>query len=413
MQTLQSFLIEFWYMICSMAPYLLLGFLIAGLLHVFVPKKFFSRYLSKQNKFSVLFAALLGIPLPLCSCGVIPTAVGLKSGKASEGAVASFLIATPQTGIDSILATYSLMGLAFALVRPFAALVTGICGGILVNRLVKVPVSEENVPKETKVAGKNKILAVLHYSFVEMLQNIGLRLLVGLVLATMITLFLPEGFFLRFKDYPLLQMGVILLIAVPMYVCSTGSIPIAASLILKGLSPGAALVLLMAGPAVNLASVLVVGKTLGRRFTCIYVLTIVFGAVFFGLLVNMFQDIFLSGINAVTNPDCCAVNMHSVTPFKTICALIFCLLLINVLIMKLFSRFKKTELSSGEFVFRVEGMNCSHCKMAVEQAALSLQSVSWAEADVERKTLKIKGNADFNELKSAIEKAGFTFKGLC
>lgn len=120
----------------EMSPYLLLGFLIAGILHVFVPKGFYTRYLSKDNKFSVLWAALLGIPLPLCSCGVIPTAIGLKNERASKGAVASFLIATPQTGIDSILATFSMMGLGFAIVRPAAALVTGICGGLLVNRLV-------------------------------------------------------------------------------------------------------------------------------------------------------------------------------------------------------------------------------------------------------------------------------------
>ena len=120
----------------AMSPYLLLGFLIAGVLHVFVPKRFYTRYLSRDNKLSVLWAALLGVPLPLCSCGVIPTAVGLKNDGASKGAVASFLIATPQTGIDSILATFSLMGLGFAVTRPVAALVTGICGGILVNRLV-------------------------------------------------------------------------------------------------------------------------------------------------------------------------------------------------------------------------------------------------------------------------------------
>ena len=115
----------------EMSPYLLLGFLIAGLLHVFVPRSFYNRYLSRDNKFSVFYAALLGIPLPLCSCGVIPTAIGLKNEKASNGAVASFLIATPQTGIDSILATFSVLGLGFAILRPMAALVTGVCGGLL------------------------------------------------------------------------------------------------------------------------------------------------------------------------------------------------------------------------------------------------------------------------------------------
>ena len=121
----------------EMSPYLLLGFLIAGILHVAVPQRFYTRFLSRDNKFSVLWAALLGIPLPLCSCGVIPTAIGLRNEKASKGAVASFLIATPQTGIDSILATFSVLGLGFAIIRPAAALVTGVCGGLLVNLLVK------------------------------------------------------------------------------------------------------------------------------------------------------------------------------------------------------------------------------------------------------------------------------------
>ena len=121
----------------QMSPYLLLGFLIAGILHVFVPGRFYSRYLSRSNRLSVLYAALIGVPLPLCSCGVIPTAIGLRNERASKGAVASFLIATPQTGIDSILATFSVLGLGFAIIRPAAALITGVCGGLLVNRFVK------------------------------------------------------------------------------------------------------------------------------------------------------------------------------------------------------------------------------------------------------------------------------------
>ena len=125
---MNHFLLSLLNVVCEMAPYLLLGFLIAGVLHVFVPQKFYAKYLSRNNKLSVVWASLLGIPLPLCSCGVIPTAIGLKNEKASKGAIASFLISTPQTGIDSILATFSLMGLGFAIIRPTAALITGICG---------------------------------------------------------------------------------------------------------------------------------------------------------------------------------------------------------------------------------------------------------------------------------------------
>ena len=189
----------------AMSPYLLLGFLIAGVLHVFVPKRFYARYLSRDNKLSVLWAALLGIPLPLCSCGVIPTAVGLKNEGASKGAVASFLIATPQTGIDSILATFSLMGLGFAVTRPVAALVTGLCGGILVNRLVPEASDANHASLVTHHSEKgNRLFRVLKYAYFDMIQDIGVRLAVGLLIAAFIGVVVPDAFFLTFGSQPLL-----------------------------------------------------------------------------------------------------------------------------------------------------------------------------------------------------------------
>ena len=227
---MQSFFTSLLNVVCEMAPYLLLGFLIAGVLHVFVPQKFYANYLSRNNKLSVLWAALLGIPLPLCSCGVIPTT---------------------------------------------AALITGICGGLLVNRLVHENDIKDDTTSSCQVENGNRIWRVLKYAFYDMLRDIGLRLLIGLVVAALIQVAVPDEFFLSFGSQPLLQMLVILVIAVPMYICSTGSIPVAAALMMKGLSPGAALVMLMAGPAVNLASILVVHKSMGRRFTSIYLMTIV------------------------------------------------------------------------------------------------------------------------------------------
>ena len=144
-----------------MSPYLLLGFLFAGLLHSFVPSKLYHKYLSKPTFGSVVNAALLGIPLPLCSCGVIPTAMSLRREGASKGATTSFLIATPQTGVDSILATYGMMGLPFAIVRPVAALVTGICGGFLVNRFVKADDGGQVSETTCKVESGNRLWRVL------------------------------------------------------------------------------------------------------------------------------------------------------------------------------------------------------------------------------------------------------------
>ena len=391
-----------------MAPYLLLGFLIAGVLHVFVPQKFYAKYLSRNNKLSVVWAALLGIPLPLCSCGVIPTAIGLKNEKASKGAIASFLIATPQTGIDSILATFSLMGLGFAIIRPTAALITGVCGGLLVNRLVHDNDVVDTDSCSCQAEKGNRIWRVLKYAYYDMLRDIGLRLLIGLVVAALIQVAVPDEFFLQFGSQPLLQMLVLLVIAVPMYICSTGSIPVAAALMMKGLSPGAALVMLMAGPAVNLASILVVHKSMGRRFTSIYLMTIVGFAILFGLLLNA------KGIDftVAAQNDCCTSTPVLPGTFKLICATILTLLIIFALMMKLFSKFTSKEtLAPDVVVYRVEDMHCSHCEAAVVRAVEEVPGVEKAKASASANTLTIKGPATEEAIRTAVEGIGYTFKG--
>lgn len=393
--------------ICEMAPYLLLGFFIAGLLHVFVPRTFYTKYLSQNNRFSVLWAALMGVPLPLCSCGVIPTAIGLKKEKASNGAIASFLIATPQTGIDSILATFSLMGLGFAIIRPAAALITGVCGGWLVNLLVK-----ENTVSNTSAAchveGGHPLWRALKYAYYDMIQDIGLRLVIGLVVAALIQVVVPDEFFLLFGHQPLLQMLVILLIAIPMYVCSTGSIPIAAALIMKGLSPGAALVMLIAGPAVNLASILVVQKAMGHRFTWIYLSTIVVFSIIFGLLLNATGQEFCTMSIQHT---CCAGMMTQPSPFKLICATLLTLFIIYALYMKYFHRSENESLSEDTTLYRVEDMHCSHCEAAVVRAVEEIPGVKSAKANASANTLCVVGSVAEESVRSAVEGIGYTFKG--
>ncbi len=402
------FLLSLLKVVCEMAPYLLLGFFIAGVLHVFVPQKFYARYLSRNNKLSVVWAALLGIPLPLCSCGVIPTAIGLKNEKASKGAIASFLIATPQTGIDSILATFSLMGLGFAIIRPTAALITGVCGGLLVNRLLRDDDVVDIDSCSCQTEKGNKVWRVLKYAYYDMLRDIGLRLIIGLVVAALIQVAVPDEFFLQFGSQPLLQMLVLLVIAIPMYICSTGSIPVAAALMVKGLSPGAALVMLMAGPAVNLASILVVHKSMGRRFTSIYLMTIVAFAILFGLLLNA------TGIDfTVAAQDACCMGTSALpSPFKLICATILTLLIIFALMMKLFSKFTSKETSDPDVtIYRVEDMHCSHCEAAVVRAVEELPGVEKAKASASANTLTIKGPATEEAIRAAVEGIGYTFKG--
>lgn len=330
---------EIWVLVCEMAPYLLLGFLLAGLMHEFVPKSLSQRYLSGRSMKSVLWAALFGVPLPLCSCGVIPTAMGLRREGAGKGATIAFLIATPQTGVDSIVATYSLMGLPFALIRPLVAMVTAVMGGWLVNATdneilaVRSPQKHEEEHHgcccgehheeehshdcccgkhheeehhdcccgkhhEEKhshgcCCGEHKrniwhrLWDAMTYAFVEMMGDIGKWLLVGLALAGIITAMVPDTWFAVFQGNSLLSILFVLLLSIPMYLCATGSIPIAVALMLKGLTPGAALVLLMAGPACNAASIVLIRKELGWRTLLVYLSSLVLGAVVFGLAIDL------------------------------------------------------------------------------------------------------------------------------
>ena len=256
-------MIEIVRLLNEMSPYLLLGFFLAGLMHAFIPAGCYTQHLSRPSFASVWKAALFGIPLPLCSCGVIPTAMSLHKEGASKGAVTAFLIATPQTGVDSIFATFSLMGLPFAIVRPVAALLTSVMGGFWVNVGERKTTDTANRVQEKSTDASPRSFAArmktaLNYAFVEMMEDIGKWLVIGMVVAGLITVFVPDSLFDAFRDNTVASMLLVLVISVPMYLCATGSIPIAVALMMKGLTPGAALVLLMAGPACNMASMLVV-----------------------------------------------------------------------------------------------------------------------------------------------------------
>ncbi len=292
----------------EMSPYLLLGFFISGLLHVYVPRSIYTRFLHRKGFRSVVGAAALGVPLPLCSCGVIPMSVSLKKEGASAGAVTSFLVATPQTGVDSILATYSLLGLPFAIIRPIASFVVAIFSGTLVDLLgdnkskkidySKMKFAPANNDLHTCSCGcghshsinddqkRGNFWDVLRYGYIDLMQDFGKWLVFGLLVAAAITAFVPDSFFTIFKDYYILNILLILLISAPMYICATGSIPIALSLMLKGVTPGAAFVLLMAGPATNFAALIILRREIGARKTAIYLLSIIIGAILCAFIID-------------------------------------------------------------------------------------------------------------------------------
>ncbi len=395
-------------MLAEMAPYLLLGFLVAGVLYAFVPGSVYRRHLARPGAWAVIKAALIGVPLPLCSCGVLPTAVSLRRNGASRGASTSFLIATPQTGIDSIAATYSLLGPAFAIIRPVAALATAFVGGMLASRDEKeadpacdLEVDTIDAPVSDNLTGKIK--DALRYGFVEMIQNIGKWLIIGLVIAAAITVFVPDGFFTFFAGYPLLSMIAVVIVAVPMYVCSTGSIPIALSLMLKGLSPGAAFVLLMAGPAANFASIIIVSKSLGKRAAAIYLATIVLGAIAIGLCIDYLMPRDWFTMPMVAGHAHCHLDIGL---FSGICSILLIALLINALIRKY--KPNKSDKMEHLHTITVKGMSCGHCKAMVEKNIAKLPGVESVAVDLATGQTTIQGNPDAAAVKEVIEDLGFT-----
>ena len=422
----------------EMSPYLLLGFLLAGIMHAFIPDGWYTKYLSGNTFRSVLNAAIFGVPLPLCSCGVIPTAMSLRREGASKGAVVSFLIATPQTGVDSIFATYSLMGLPFAVVRPIAALFTAMIGGTFVT------LGNQNDEKDEKVDASrsyseqphlsfaDRCVEALKFGFIEMMEDIGKWLVVGLIVAGLITVLVPDSFFEIFKDNTFMSMLLVLCVSVPMYICATGSIPIAVALMIKGLTPGAALVMLMAGPACNVASILVVNRVLGRKTLLLYLAAIIGGSILFGIGIDhllprtWFTD-HLSNTHA-----CC----HDVAGwFEWLCTGILALLLLNVLRMKLMH---KSACSCGHDhshhchchdeacsceaednfhsqtttkTYTVKGMSCNHCRTNTEKAIRSVPGVESVTVDLQSGIATVTGvDIDDDAVKKTVESIGFTLE---
>lgn len=309
-----------WEILVEMAPYICLGFFMAGLIHIFVDTDTIIKYLGKGRFRSVIYAALLGVPLPLCSCSVLPTTAGLKKQGANNGAAMSFLIATPETGVDSIAVTYALLDPIMTIFRPVAAFLTAVVAGITENIFGKTYtendkeiVADRSCKVDNCCDGNDcsveehrrhhtlveKLYAVLRYGFGTILDDIAGWLLLGIAIAGAIYVVIPERFLSTYFHGGILSMLVMLLVGIPFYICATASTPIAAALILKGVSPGAALVLLLAGPATNAATISVVYGLFKKRATAIYLGSIAVCAVIMGLLLDEIYETFQISARAV------------------------------------------------------------------------------------------------------------------
>ncbi|UCG35489.1 MAG: permease, partial [Candidatus Omnitrophota bacterium] len=269
----------------EVSPYLLLGMTFAGLLHILIGKAFISHQLGKGGLSSIVKSTAIGIPLPVCSCGVIPLAASLRKDGAHKSSVLSFLVSTPTTGVDSIFATYSLMGPLFAIFRPLGALIAGIFLGtidyVVEGKKEKLTAMPEHFHHKMKAS--HKVKEFFRYSFREIPEDIGAWLLIGTLLGGAIAAFVPKELFSQYISFPF-DFLVALIIGIPLYVCATGSIPIAASLIAKGFSPGAALVFLIAGPATNAITLSFVRVKLGRKSFNLYLISIILVSILLGVL---------------------------------------------------------------------------------------------------------------------------------
>jgi uncharacterized membrane protein YraQ (UPF0718 family) len=280
------------------APYLLLGMFIAGAINQLVPKVWIERTLGRKN--SIFAAALIGAPLPLCSCSVIPVAMGIRRSGASKASTASFLVATPETGVDSIGITYALMGPVMALARPIAAissaLITGACIGLFgkgSNTLsnTTAPSTCCHAKPSAVVGWKQNLQQIFVFGYGQLLRDFMLWLLIGLFFAALIQTLLPAGFFAQYA-HGVVAMLIVVLISIPMYICATASTPIAVGLLLSGISPGAALVFMLTGPATNIATLMVIKNELGSRELIIYLISIIASALVAGLSLDYFMETF-------------------------------------------------------------------------------------------------------------------------
>jgi len=397
-------LTEYWSGISSlfleMAPYLVLGFLISGLLYIIISKETIAENLGKPGVLSVIKAAIFGVPMPLCSCGVIPVAASLYKRGASKGATLSFLISTPQTGVDSILITYGMLGPLFAMARPVIALFTGVIGGLFTEKIIS-----EDYSTSIKISHKHpkktlKDAAV--YAFITLPQDIAWPLMKGILLAGLLTLIIPDNFFQDYGITGLSAMILMAIVSIPMYICATASVPIAAGLILSGnLEPGAAFVFLMAGPATNIATISVIRKTLGTKIVYIYLSTIFICAIFFGALINKYIIIY---------PNFIAHQMNHNNWLHILSGLLLLAVCLYAVLKKFFNNDVVAEIDNkADVAFIVKGMTCNHCKQTVAEAINACDGIQDVTINLESGQTFIYGNnVNKQQIITSINNVGFS-----
>lgn len=284
------------------APWLLLGLVLAGLLKALMQENAVQRWIGGEGVWPIVKAAVIGAPLPLCSCGVVPVAMGMRRGGASKGSTISFMLSTPENGVDSVSLTYVLLGPVMAIVRPVAGVTLGIFAGLLTGW--KDTDGAGKQVSETKCCGghdhetkssdddsmdqpfSQRLQAGLIYSMTRMVDDLRMWLLIGIVVAGAVVTFVPTELLTQWGSGPI-AMLVMIIAGVPMYICASASTPLAVSFAAVGLSPGTVLVFLLAGPATNIGTLGIINKEFGRRALIAYLTAIVVGSIGLGLATDL------------------------------------------------------------------------------------------------------------------------------
>jgi len=395
------FLTAMWHVVLQLAPWILLGTLIAGLLHVLLPRGLVRRELRGPG--GVLKAVALGVPLPLCSCGVIPTGIGLKKDGASDGASIGFLISTPQTGVDSILVSASFLGWPFALFKVLSAAVTGIVVGLLVDGLSSDRDDETATEAvDDAPAGQGAARRMLDHGL-DIIRSIWPWLVVGIVASAAIKTFVPPDFLEGIGDLGILPSSLIALaLSLPLYVCATASVPIAAALVSGGLPPGAAIVFLMAGPATNVATMGAIFRRFGARTLVVYLIVIIVGSMGFAVAFDWL-------LPAVSSTDEITHEGHGAW-WAMVCAIAFIGLMAWCAAEDLrawLRHSRATDSTTAEFTVPVDGMTCSGCAGRLEKALLNTGGVESAIVHLEPGEVVIRGAIDRTRVQEVVREAGF------
>jgi uncharacterized membrane protein YraQ (UPF0718 family)/copper chaperone CopZ len=407
---------EFLILSATMAPYLILGFLLASVVHHTFPRHWIKQHLGGNRWNESLKATLFGIPLPVCSCGVIPIAKELKKSGASPAGVAAFVASTPQTGIDSIVATAGMMGWPMAWVRVVVAFVSGVLTGGLIGMMdskitppaaTRTPAPEKD-SKVTVPKGKRpSISSILHYGLLELPLEMRASLLVGIALGAAITLLMPQANTLALLQNDWLNYLMVLLIAVPVYVCSTGSIPVAVALLHSGFSAGASLLFLVVGPATNTVTLSALTVIIGKKQTLLYLISLIATALVAALLIDRVGVIGQWAANHV-HP-----AADTLTPWHWLAA---ALLFAPMIPRKWTSVFhRKTPVSDLPFrtcKLSIKGMSCKKCVAKIEGILGNTDGVRNAKVSLSTATLEFESNLPDPTalLEKLLEPAGFTLE---